>query len=73
MNLKSKTLTYIKESLKSPRFRYLATLGAAAGLSLILYPALWNAALGGLLEKAVPPVVYNAVHELRHLWGVPCH
>jgi hypothetical protein len=26
-----------------------------------------------LLEKALPPSIYNAIHELRHLWGIPCH
>lgn len=41
-------------------------------LSLIYYPAIWDIALGGLL-KSMPPQIYNAIHELRHLWGIPCH
>ncbi|MEM1889355.1 MAG: hypothetical protein QXN04_04325 [Pyrobaculum sp.] len=51
----------------------LILLMAAAGLSVVLYPALLNSATGGLLEKALPPSIYNAIHELRHLWGIPCH
>ena len=59
--------------VQSPALRYAAFGLAVVGLSLILYPALWNSALGGLLEKAIPTPIYNAIHELRHLWGIPCH
>ena len=45
---------------------------AAALLSLLLYPATWSLALPWL-EKAVPPPIFDAIHEFRHILGIPCH
>jgi len=51
----------------------LALVAAGVTLTVILYPAVLDVALGGILQKAVPAPIYNAIHELRHLLGIPCH
>jgi len=51
----------------------LALVAAGFTLAVILYPAVIDAALGGILQKIVPAPIYNAIHELRHLLGIPCH
>lgn len=63
----------LKLEVRSLRLLPIVTIASAALLSLILYPAVWNSALGGMLEKIIPPQIYSAIHELRHLWGIPCH
>ncbi|MEL9990084.1 MAG: hypothetical protein QXP98_03005 [Thermoproteus sp.] len=74
MNSTQRLMIKVVAKLKSAQIPAALTLALAGiGLSLILYPALWDLALGGLLEKAVPAPIYNAIHELRHLWGIPCH
>ncbi|MFZ8838850.1 MAG: hypothetical protein ACO2PM_07945 [Pyrobaculum sp.] len=51
-----------------------AALAASVGvLALFAAPAVLDHVLGGALQSALPPAVYNAIHELRHLLGVPCH
>lgn len=47
-------------------------LGGLAALSLVFWPAAWQQAFPGI-ERLLPPQIYNAIHELRHLWGIPCH
>jgi hypothetical protein len=42
-------------------------------LTLFAVPAVLDQVLGGALQSALPPAVYNAIHELRHLMGIPCH
>ncbi|AFA39318.1 hypothetical protein Pogu_1291 [Pyrobaculum oguniense TE7] len=74
MKIKHKVLAKTVEVIGAmPMAKYVAIAIAAGALSLILYPGLWNTALGGLLERLIPGPIYNAVHELRHLWGMPCH
>jgi hypothetical protein len=46
---------------------------AVAGLALFTIPALLDHVLGGVLQSLLPQAVYNAIHELRHLLGIPCH
>ncbi|HII46918.1 MAG: hypothetical protein QXK71_05485 [Pyrobaculum sp.] len=73
LNKVSQRVKLITKVTSSRWFELGLTAAAGLALSLILYPAAWNLALGGLLEKVVPTPIYNAVHELRHLWGIPCH
>ncbi|MCC6020215.1 MAG: hypothetical protein LM577_02445 [Thermoproteaceae archaeon] len=51
----------------------LSLAAAAAGLALFTIPALLDHVLGGALQALLPQAVYNAIHELRHLLGIPCH
>nr|KJR73002.1 MAG: hypothetical protein TU35_08480 [Thermoproteus sp. AZ2] len=51
----------------------IAVASSVAGLVLFFVPALLDHLLGGVLEPALPASVYNAIHELRHLLGIPCH
>jgi hypothetical protein len=51
-----------------------AALATSVGaLALFAVPAVLDHVLGGALQSALPPTVYNAIHELRHLLGIPCH
>jgi hypothetical protein len=51
-----------------------AAFAASVGvLALFAVPAVLDHVLGGVLQSALPPAVYNAIHELRHLMGIPCH
>jgi len=75
MRLKARKLS-LKLAQKTSRIPLKTALAlAAAGftLTVLLYPAMINAALGGILQKIVPAPIYNAIHELRHLLGIPCH
>jgi hypothetical protein len=52
----------------------IAALAASVGvLTLFTVPAVLDHVLGGALQSALPPAIYNAIHELRHLMGIPCH
>ena len=42
-------------------------------MALFAVPAVLDHVLGGALQSALPPAIFNAVHELRHLMGIPCH
>ena len=42
-------------------------------MALFAVPAVLDHVLGGALQSVLPPAVYNAIHELRHLLGIPCH
>lgn len=58
---------------RSKVLNYIVAAFAFAGLALFSIPALLDTVSGGLLQSLIPPAVYNAVHELRHLLGIPCH
>jgi len=75
MRLKVKKLG-LKLTQKTSRFPLktaLALAAAGATLAVLLYPAVLDMVLGGILQKTVPAPIYNAIHELRHLLGIPCH
>jgi len=75
MRLKARKLS-LKLAQKTSHIPLKTALAlAAAGftLAVLLYPAVIDAALGGILQKIVPAPIYNAIHELRHLLGIPCH
>jgi len=57
-----------------PRYRDVVVAGLPIALlaSLILYPAIWSLAIPWL-EKVIPQPVFEAIHEFRHLLGIPCH
>lgn len=66
-----KTLEKVRRLARVSQAVYLSA--SVIGIAVVFYPAVLNAAVGGLLEKLLPPAVYNAIHELRHLLGIPCH
>lgn len=70
---KEKLIELVVKTSRSGTAQTVATSAATSALAMFLYPALLDAALGGILQKAVPPGTYTAIHELRHLLGIPCH
>jgi hypothetical protein len=70
---KGELIELVVKTSRSRATQIVAITAAATALAVFLYPALLDVALGGLLQKVVPPGVYNAIHELRHLLGIPCH
>jgi len=58
---------------RSSLLRVAAFAASVGVLTLFAVPAVLNHILGGVLQSALPPAIYNAIHELRHLMGIPCH
>jgi hypothetical protein len=58
---------------RSSLLRVAALVASVGALALFAVPAVLDHVLGGALQSALPPAIYNAVHELRHLMGIPCH
>jgi len=73
MRLKARILKLAQKTSRIPLKTALALAAAGVTLTVLLYPAVIDAALGGILQKIVPAPIYNAIHELRHLLGIPCH
>jgi|GEM_PF-1722892 len=53
--------------------RAVSLVASVGVLTLFTMPALLDQALGGTLQTLLPSAVYNAIHELRHILGMPCH
>jgi hypothetical protein len=58
---------------RSSLLRVAALVASVGALALFAVPAVLDHVLGGALQSALPPAIYNAIHELRHLMGIPCH
>jgi hypothetical protein len=68
-----RTALLLRVQRRSSLLRVAALVASVGALALFAVPAVLDHVLGGALQSALPPAIYNAVHELRHLMGIPCH
>ena len=67
------TALILKVQRKFSLLRATALAASVRALALFAAPAVLDHVFGGALQSALPPAVYNAIHELRHLLDIPCH
>ena len=67
------TALVLRAQGRSSLLRAAAFVASVGALALFAAPAVLDHVLGGALQSALPPAIFNAVHELRHLMGIPCH
>jgi hypothetical protein len=67
------TALVLRVQRRSSLLRVAALAASVGALALFAVPAVLDHVLGGALQSVLPPAVYNAIHELRHLLGIPCH
>ncbi|MFZ8841395.1 MAG: hypothetical protein ACO2PM_21230 [Pyrobaculum sp.] len=67
------TALVLRAQRRSSLLRAVAFVASVGALALFAVPAVLDHVLGGALQSALPPAIFNAVHELRHLMGIPCH
>jgi len=67
------TALVLRAQHRSSLLRAVAFVASVGVLALFAAPAVLDHVLGGALQSALPPAIFNAVHELRHLMGIPCH
>ena len=63
----------LRAQRRSSLLRAAAFAASLGVLALFAVPAVLDHVIGGALQSALPPAIYNAIHELRHLLGMPCH